>query len=142
MTATGCAGNIRWNTGATTNTINVSVTGTYTATCSNTCGESVSSNAIVISTGTKPTAPFISTNTNSLCNGESATITAAGCAGNIRWNTGATTNTINVSVTGTYTATCSNTCGESVSSNAIVISTGTKPTAPSLAPTQTVNQPQ
>jgi uncharacterized repeat protein (TIGR01451 family)/gliding motility-associated-like protein len=133
MTATGCAGNIRWNTGATTNTINVSVTGTYTATCSNTCGESVSSNAIVISTGTKPTAPFISTNTNSLCNGESATITAAGCAGNIRWNTGATTNTINVSVTGTYTATCSNTCGESVSSNAIVISTGTKPSAPIIS---------
>ncbi|WP_394990635.1 gliding motility-associated C-terminal domain-containing protein, partial [Emticicia sp.] len=136
LVASGCSGSIKWSTGATSGSITVSISGIYSATCSNACGESVVSNSVVISTGTSPSAPLISTNKTSLCANETATLIASGCSGNIKWSNGSTQNTISVTTSGTYSATCSNTCGESVVSNSVVISTGTSP-APIISTNKT-----
>jgi len=133
LNATGCSGSIKWSTGATTSSISVSVAGSYTATCSNSCGESGVSNVVVISTGSSPAAPVISSNKNSLCNAETATLNATGCSGSIKWSTGATSSTITVSTAGSYTATCANSCGESGVSNVVSITTGTSPAAPVIS---------
>ncbi|WP_435355906.1 gliding motility-associated C-terminal domain-containing protein [Emticicia sp. SJ17W-69] len=136
LSATGCSGSIKWSTGATTASISVSTAGSYTATCSNSCGESGISNAVIISTGNSPATPVISTTKNSLCNNESAILSATGCSGIIKWSTGATTASISVSTAGSYTATCSNSCGESGISNAVIISTGNNPATPVISTTK------
>ncbi|MER0442925.1 hypothetical protein ABR854_25815, partial [Emticicia sp. W12TSBA100-4] len=111
----------------------VSTAGTYTATCINSCGESGVSNVVVITTGSSPAAPVISTNKNSLCNSETATLTATGCSGSLKWSTNATGSSISVSTAGSYTATCINSCGESGVSNVVVITTGSSPAAPVIS---------
>ncbi|AWV96802.1 hypothetical protein DJ013_00810 [Arcticibacterium luteifluviistationis] len=128
LTATNCTGSLKWSTGATTATISVGA-GTYTATCSNSCGESGTSNSVTITTGTPPIAPSIATNKTLICGDEKATLTAANCTGTLTWSTGATGSTIQVG-SGTYTATCSSSCGTSGNSNSITIDEGTVPTAP------------
>ncbi|WP_374759627.1 beta strand repeat-containing protein, partial [Emticicia aquatica] len=136
LSATGCAGTVKWSNTSTGTSITVSTSGTYTATCTNSCGESVNSNPIVITTGSTPVAPVISTTKNSLCNGETATLSATGCAGTVKWNNTSTGTSITVSTAGTYTATCTNSCGESGNSNPIVITTGSTPVAPVISTTK------
>ncbi|WP_238808867.1 beta strand repeat-containing protein, partial [Emticicia aquatica] len=136
LSATGCAGTVKWSNTSTGTSITVSTSGTYTATCTNSCGESGNSNPIVITTGSTPSAPVISTTKNSLCNGESATLSATGCAGTVKWSNTSTGTSITVSTAGTYTATCTNSCGESVNSNPIVITTGSTPSAPVISTTK------
>ncbi|MER0442906.1 hypothetical protein ABR854_25715, partial [Emticicia sp. W12TSBA100-4] len=133
LTATGCAGSLKWSTNATGSSISVITAGSYTATCINSCGESGVSNVVVITTGSSPAAPVISTNKNSLCNAETATLTATGCTGSLKWSTNATGSSISVSTAGSYTATCSNSCGESGVSNVVVITTGSSPAAPVIS---------
>ncbi len=80
-----------------------------------------------------PAAPVVSNNGASvLCNGETTTLTASGSGGAITWSNGATGNTITVSTPGTYTATEVNGCGTSAASNAIVITGGSVPAAPTI----------
>ncbi|WP_460473554.1 beta strand repeat-containing protein, partial [Emticicia fontis] len=137
LTATGCLGTVKWSNNATGASITVSEAGTYTATCVTTCGTSAASNAVIITTGTKPTAPIISSDKPSLCTGETATLSATGCSGTVKWSTNATGNSITVTQTGTYSAVCSNDCGNSVSSNVVTINPGSKPNSPVIATTKT-----
>ncbi|MBA4854070.1 hypothetical protein H1R81_27005, partial [Emticicia sp. BO119] len=137
LTATGCGGTVKWSTNATGTSITVSTAGTYTATCTNSCGTSSTSNAIIITTGSMPTAPTLSSNKTSICGNETATLTATGCNGSVKWSTDATTTSITVSTAGTYTAVCINACGTSPTSNVIVITTGGSPSAPTIASNKT-----
>ncbi|MBL0325630.1 MAG: gliding motility-associated C-terminal domain-containing protein [Cytophagaceae bacterium] len=131
LTATGCNGTVTWSVGGTGTTKEVSA-GTYTATCTNACGTSVASAAITIGTGVTPTAPTITGSTGPVCGTEKVTLTASSCSsGTIRWSTSETTSTISVGA-GTYTATCVNDCGSSPASNAITVTQGATPTAPTL----------
>ncbi|WP_374755958.1 beta strand repeat-containing protein, partial [Emticicia agri] len=136
LTVSNCNGTLVWNTGATTSTIVVGA-GTYSATCENICEKSPVSNIVTITTGTSPDAPTIATDKTSLCNGESATLTATGCTGTVKWSTNATGASITVTTSGTYTATCSNTCGTSVVSNQVIITTGSTPAAPTVTSDKT-----
>ena len=107
----------RWSTGATTQCINVNATGNYTVTvtnsagCSSTCDKYVTVNGIPSCT--------ISGN-STVCSGGSIALCAPAGLAAYRWSTGATTQCINVSATGTYTVTvtnssgCSSTCNKSV----------------------------
>ncbi len=54
------------------------------------------------------TVANISVNNTTICSGNTATLTATGCTGNLLWSTGATTNsiTVNPSSTTSYTVTC------------------------------------
>ncbi|MBA4854071.1 gliding motility-associated C-terminal domain-containing protein, partial [Emticicia sp. BO119] len=133
LTATGCSGSVTWSNGSTGTNITVSTAGTYTATCSNSCGTSGVSNAVVITTGGSPSAPVIATNKPSLCGNETTEITATGCGGTVMWSNGATGMSITVGTAGTYTATCTTTCGTSGVSNAVIITTGGNPTPPIVA---------
>ncbi len=119
-----------WNTGSTANSLSVSPTSTtsYTVTgtsagCSNTAIAIVTVNPI----------PTITVNSPTICNGQSATLTAAGGT-TYSWDTGSTANPLSVSPTTTtsYTVTatiagCSNTAIATVTVNPI--------------PTITVNSP-
>lgn len=126
-------GSITWSTGATGNSINVSSPGSYYAYESNSCGTSANSNVLVITTGSVPSAPFISSSNGTLlCNGVSTVLSASG-SGTITWNTGTVSGSIGVSTAGTYYAVASNNCGTSGASNSIVISAGVTPGAPSVS---------
>ncbi|MES2331316.1 MAG: hypothetical protein V4539_17060 [Bacteroidota bacterium] len=125
---------ITWNTGGTGSSITVSAAGSYYATASNGCGSSGNSNTIVLTTGSSPAAPSISSSNGSLlCNGASTMLSASGIDGSVTWNTGQTGSSISVSNAGSYYANQTNACGTSGNSNAISIGTGSTPAAPSIS---------
>ncbi|GGD80676.1 hypothetical protein GCM10011514_50990 [Emticicia aquatilis] len=132
LTAVGCSGSINWSNGATGSFIQVNSTGTFSATCSNFCGTSLGSNVVTITKGFSPSAPIITSNKTIICDGERATLSASGCNGQIKWNTGESSVYLEVNNGGTYTATCSNICGESQNSNSIVIRAGRSPITPNI----------
>jgi heme/copper-type cytochrome/quinol oxidase subunit 2 len=137
LTATGCNETIVWNNGTTSSAITISQIGTYSAQCQNQCSKSNQSNVITIQQGLSPVAPIISTTKTVLCDGEFATLTASGCLGIVLWSTGSTTNSIQLIVSGTYTAVCRNQCGESMPSNSIVLRASSLPTFPTISSNKT-----
>ncbi len=106
LTASGAV-TYSWSTGATTSSITTTTAGTYTVTGNQGHGCS-STKTIAVSVIPSPTANI--TGTLSICN--NTTILTATGGGTYLWNTGATTNTIAVSVTGVYavTVTAANGC--------------------------------
>ncbi|WP_337045208.1 gliding motility-associated C-terminal domain-containing protein [Emticicia sp. 17c] len=145
LTAANCSGTINWLLNgapdSNTNPLVVTQSGVYTATCTTSCGTSVASNNIQINTGGLPDAPVITADKTSLCAGESATLTAANCSGTINWLLNgapdSNTNPLVVTQSGVYTATCTTSCGTSVASNSIQISTGGIPNAPTITADKT-----
>jgi uncharacterized repeat protein (TIGR01451 family) len=108
--------------------------GTYTAKCKNTCSTSENSNIVEVQSGGTPDAPTVVTDKLSLCGADSATIKATVCSGTAKWSTGVEGATLVVKTPGTYTATCTNACGTSLTSfPSIVITSGGKPSAPKLS---------
>ncbi|XWW46170.1 carboxypeptidase regulatory-like domain-containing protein [Fibrella sp. USSR17] len=108
LSAMGCSGTITWSTGATGASITVSptqATQIYSATC--TTGPACFTTASLVITTEEPANLIVTSAT--ICYGSSATLTAAGCAGTISWNMGATGISLTTPVltqTTTYTATC------------------------------------
>ncbi|MDP2341473.1 MAG: hypothetical protein Q8O67_10965, partial [Deltaproteobacteria bacterium] len=139
LTASGCAdGTITWSSGLGTGTTKEVGVGTYTATCVNSCGSSAVSNSITISNGPAPVAPVISSNKTTVCGTDKATLTATGCVGGtITWSGGGVGTTKEVGA-GTYTATCTTSCGTSGNSNTITIGTSPSPLAPVISTNKTV----
>ncbi len=137
LTAANCAGTVLWSTGATTFAITVSpiATTTYTVKCIVEECESSASKTITIGGGQAPNPPVITANKESVCGNETATLTASGCSGAVKWSTGAAGLTISVGA-GTYSATCTNECGESTKSNVITIGSGNG-AAPTISATTT-----
>ncbi|NOU48290.1 MAG: DUF3494 domain-containing protein [Bacteroidales bacterium] len=121
------SGNINgiWSTGATTASITVSASGDYYVTNTNDCG-TVTSNHIIVSTDVPPIASIITAGgETTFCEG--ARVKLYGNIGGV-WNTGATTDSIIVSVSGDYYVTNSNSCG-SVTSNHIIVTVNPLPVA-------------
>ena len=107
-----------WSTGVTTSSISVNQSGTYSVTNTNSCG-STTSNNIVVNVNPLPTSSTISASgATTFCAGGSVTL-----SGNVggTWSTGATTPSILVNQSGTYSLTNTNSCG-STTSNSIVVS--------------------
>jgi uncharacterized repeat protein (TIGR01451 family) len=132
LTASGCdGGTITWSGGGVGTTKEVGA-GTYTATCTTSCGTSANSNSVTITIGQTPSAPTIVANKTSICGTDKAVLTASGCdGGTITWSGGGVGTTKEVGA-GTYTATCTTSCGTSSNSNVITISGGSLPTAPTI----------
>jgi uncharacterized repeat protein (TIGR01451 family)/gliding motility-associated-like protein len=134
LTASGCAGTVQWSDGKMGNSITVTpqVTTTYTATCTIGTCSSAASNAVTIQVVTNVPAPVITANSNSVCAGSSATLTASGCSGTVQWSDGRTGNSITVTPQGTttYTATCTVGTCSSNASNAVTIQVITNMPAP------------
>ncbi|MVM36643.1 hypothetical protein GO730_01435 [Spirosoma sp. HMF3257] len=133
LTVSGCSGAISWIGTAQEGSVyivNPTQTTTYTAICtlsaSNTCSSSVTVTVnqpvCNLTTSASPTT---------ITNGQSATLTASGCSGNITWTnteqTGASI-VVSPSLTTSYIATCS-------------IPTSGSPVSCTSAVTVTVNQP-
>ncbi|WP_337045240.1 hypothetical protein, partial [Emticicia sp. 17c] len=145
LTAANCSGTLSWRKdGQSVNYSNpaiVTQSGIYTATCTTSCGTSVASNSVTITTGNLPNAPTITADKTSLCAGDFATLTAANCSGTLSWRKdGQSVNYSNpaiVTQSGIYTATCTTSCGTSVASNSVTITTGNLPNAPTLTADKT-----
>jgi len=83
-----------------------------------------------------PSAPNVSASgSTNLCPGESITLATTNvCSGcTVNWSNGLNGTSISVSNAGTYTASVENTCGLSPASNAVTVTTGSLPTAPTIA---------
>ncbi|MBK8624346.1 MAG: T9SS type A sorting domain-containing protein [Saprospiraceae bacterium] len=110
-----------WSNGATTatNTVNPSVTTTYSVTTTDVNG-CQGSTSMTVTVNPLPT-PSI-TGDNVICNGESTTLTAAGGSTYV-WSNGATTatNTVNPSVTTTYSVTTTDVNGCQGSTSIMVV---------------------
>ena len=135
LTATGCSGTVNWSNGQTgsTQTLTVSTTQTFSATCTAGTCVSPASNSVTVNVGALA-APVITSNGTVVCNGSGVTLNATNCTGNILWSNGMTTSQISVSpvVNTTYTAICrsANQNCDSPSSNSITVTVSPIPNAP------------
>jgi hypothetical protein len=138
LTATG-GGTYLWSTGATTASITVNPTQStaYTVTVTNTAGCTATASRTV-TVNANPTASV--SGTNSICSGQSTTLTASG-GGTYLWSTGATTASITVNPTQstTYSVTVTNAAGCTATASRTVTVTPT-PAAPSVSSNSPVTQ--
>lgn len=107
-----------WSTGATTQTISVSDSGTYSVVVTTSNGCSALGNAYVTVGGSLVVNPT----TNAICQGQNVILDAGNPGCTYLWNTGATTQTISVNSAGTFIVniTDPNGCTGSVSSTVSV----------------------
>lgn len=96
-----------WNTGSTASSIYASAAGTYSVTSSTNCGSGHASKTINMLT--LPSVTLNAGGVTTLCAGNTATLWATG-TGNYSWSTNETTDSISISLGGTYTVTASNIC--------------------------------
>ncbi|WP_373511664.1 SdrD B-like domain-containing protein [Persicitalea sp.] len=140
LTAHECEGTVKWSNGATGTSITVSpaTTTSYTAKCVTGTCESKESEQHTIKV-TTPQAPVIASNKMTVCPGATATLTATGCEGAVKWSNGETGNSIVVTLNATksFTATCKTDACESGESNMVTINVAA-PTAPIIASDKTV----
>lgn len=100
----------RWNTGASTASINVSQAGIYKVVIENSCfKDSAQVNVNLVASPSLQIAS--SSGTSAICNGDSVILTATYTGNNILWNTGSSNATIIAKNGGDYWATTSNSCG-------------------------------
>jgi hypothetical protein len=128
VTLTGNAGfNYTWSTGANTQSISVAEAGIYTLTIDDGSGCSgVSSIAVLDSPDETPTVAL--TGEAVFCEGGVVELTSSTAAA-YAWSNGATTQTVQVSTSGTYTVTIEGNCGEFTSA-AIEVEVLEAPDAP------------
>ncbi|MDQ3051177.1 MAG: PKD domain-containing protein, partial [Bacteroidota bacterium] len=108
-----------WSTGSLTNTTTVNASNTYTVTVTQNGGcTSVGSTTVTVNPLPNPTI----TGNNSICAGDSVLFNAGGPYASYVWNGGATSQSIYVSVSGTYTVTVTdaNGCSKSTTRNLVV----------------------
>ncbi len=127
-----------WNTAATSTVITVNPTGNTSYTVIGTGANSCTAQAVAsVSVNTTPT---VTVNSATICNGNSAVLTATG-ATTYTWNTTATTNPINVSPTSNTSYTVigtANTCTAQAVANVSVNATPTiSVNSPTICPGQT-----
>jgi hypothetical protein len=146
LTAGSFTGSLLWNTGATTPSITVTASGTYTVRQTVNGCTSAPGSGIAAPVTSTVTAPSVSVTNN--CN--NSVLTAGSFTGSLLWSTGATTTSITVTTAGTYTVTqtvngCTSPAGSgtaapkptpALSSN--LMATATSGTAFTYTPTSTV----
>ncbi|MFM7015462.1 MAG: choice-of-anchor L domain-containing protein [Bacteroidota bacterium] len=99
--------NYLWNTGATSNSINLSNAGNYTVTVTDNNGcSSQASQQLTVTNNPTPTI----TGLTSACQGQNISLDAGSYSG-YQWSNGATTQSISVNTSGTYTVTVTITGG-------------------------------
>ena len=93
-----------WSTGATTQTIQASQTGMYSVQVSNSSGCSATSTPVFVTVNPLPAPTITASGPLTICQGTSLTLTSTN-AQSFVWSNAATTQTITISNTGSYTVT-------------------------------------
>ena len=128
MVLTGVGGtSYVWSTGATTTTISVATAGNYSVTATNSSGCSATSAFTTVTVNALPTATITAGGPTTFCTGGSVVLTGVGGTSYV-WSTGATTTTINVATTGTYSVTVINSSGCSATSAITNVTVNARPT--------------
>jgi uncharacterized repeat protein (TIGR01451 family) len=111
-----------WSTGATTQSITVNTTASYTVTVTDMAGCSATATPVAVTAFTPPTVTISPSGPTTFCSGGNITLTAGGAASYV-WSTGATTNSITVSAGGNYsvTGTDGNGCVATSAATAITV---------------------
>ncbi len=117
-----------WTNGATTQSIDVASSGSYGVTVSNSFNCSSTSTPISVVVNALPTASITAAGSTTICSGNSLSLTAAG-ANAYLWSTGATTQSINVSIAGNYTVQAISAAGCTATSTALALTVLPSPTA-------------
>ena len=108
-----------WSNGASTQTIIVTVSGTYTVIVTDANGCSgTSTNSITITVNPNPTPTITASGPIAFCSGDSVTLDAGAGYTVYSWSTGASSQTINVTISGSYSVTVTDAIGCTGSSNA------------------------
>src|ERR1035437_7559358 len=135
VTLTSSAGtSYLWSNGATTQSINVTASGSYTVKVINASGcQSATSVATVVTVNASPATPsIIADGPTTFCAGGSVTLSSSAEA-NYLWSNGETTPSINVNATGTYTIRVTNTNGcQSATSAATIVKVNSLPGTPMI----------
>ena len=127
LTSSSASGNT-WSTGATTQSITVNSSGTYTVTLTSGGCTSAASAGTTVTVNSAPSAPTITAGgPTTFCSGGSVVLTSSSASGNT-WSTGATTQSITVTTSGTYTATVTSGGCTSASSTGTTITVNPTPT--------------
>ena len=137
VTLTSSAGtSYLWSTGATTQSINATIAGSYTVSVTNPGGcQSAASIAAIVTVNALPVTPTITAGgSTTFCTGGSVTLTSS--AGlNYLWSTGATTQSINATTAGNYTVQVINASGcQSAASIGIIVTVNALPATPTITP--------
>jgi gliding motility-associated-like protein len=117
LTSNYASGNV-WSTGETTQSIQVAAFGTYSLDVQTTCTTLNASQTLTPTSAT--VASITASGPTAFCNGSSVTLTS-GSANNNTWSTGDTTQSIVVSVAGTYSLSVVGTCNTANASEQITI---------------------
>ena len=129
LTATGFTGTLTWSNGGSDNPHTVNSAGSYTVTQTIGVCTSASSESVIASPKTAPSAPTVGVVDN--CDGTS-TITAADYTGSLTWSDAGTGNPRTVGA-GTYSVTQTVNGCVSVVSNTVTAAPKTAPSAPTLS---------
>jgi hypothetical protein len=123
-----------WSTGATSSSISTQTAGSYSvsATGPNGCASLSASRTIVYNA--LPTGSISAAGNTTICNGDSVQLTVNTPAANsVVWNNGATTNSIWVKTSGTYSATITSPAGcSNATQNSINVTVNALPLAPTI----------
>jgi len=129
VTLTASAGNsYLWSNNATTQSIIVSASGSYSVTVTNANGCSATSSPTIVTVNPLPTAAITPSGATTFCQGGNVTLTAS-TANSYLWNTGATTQNIVVTTSGNYSVTVTNANGCSATSSPTIVTVNPLPTA-------------
>ncbi|HYC91570.1 MAG TPA: PKD domain-containing protein, partial [Thermoanaerobaculia bacterium] len=121
-----------WSNGATTQSITVNASGSYSVTVTNANGCSATSAPTTVNANALPSTPTITANgPTTFCEGGSVTLTApAGYS--YAWSNGATTQSITVNASGAYSVTVTNASGCSATSAPTTVTVNAKPSTPAV----------
>ena len=123
-----------WSNGATTRSINITASGSYTVKVTNSGGCQSTSSATVVTVNALPATPTITAGgPTTFCTGGSVTLTSSAGTSYL-WSNGATTSSITVTTAGSYTVRVTNGSGcQSAASVATIITVNSLPSTPTIA---------
>lgn len=128
LTSSSATGNV-WSTNATTQAITATNSGSYTVTVTDNNGCSATSTATTVNVSNAP-APTVTASATQACSGEVVTLTSS-IADSYAWSTGDTTQSIQVTNTGSFSVTTTNAdaCEGVGASDAVTVTFTATPTA-------------
>lgn len=122
-----------WSNGATSQTINVTGSNSYSVTITNSNGCLASSASTTVTVNSLPAAPIITpSGVTTFCQGGSVILDAGGGYFTYSWSNGATSQTINVTSSNNYSVTIADGNGCLASSALTTVTVNSLPTAPTI----------